>query len=1188
MSEMFVTKRNGTTQPFLANKVVDICNYVCRGLSDVDAEHLAAEVSRQVYPGIHTDTIYEIIVLTARTMMVNDGDNYTYVAARTLLLKLNREVVGKSIKDSEKDSLYRQAFIGNVHLMIQEGLLSDKLLDFDLQGLSLYLKLERDNLIQYPGAQTLYDRYFIHKDGRKLESLQGFFMRVAMGLSINETDKMYWAKRFYDKFSELKYLPSTPSLFNSGTPRSQLSSCFISTVPDDLEGIFGAIYSQAMLSKWAGGLAVDWSYVRGIGSHIKGTNGKSQGVVPWMKVFNDTLVSTNQGGKRKGSGCSYLETSHIEIEEFLELKKNTGDERRRTHDMNTSNWIPDLFIKRVVEDSDWTLFCPSEAGELHDLYGEAYDIKYKEYESLAAEGKIKNYKVVKAKSLWRKMLTSLVETGHPWICFKDACNIRYTNKNAGVVHSSNLCCIGKNDRVSCNLGLVTIEELYKLQQEITVVGREKYEQGSVMYLPRPNTRMVKICTKQGYSHNVTPDHPVFIKNHGWKNAEELIKGDKILIQQIEGIFGKVDMPEEALLLGLIAGDGSLDEITATIRIYDKNWDIKDEVKESLVNLIKKYKNKIPFNKQNPYKDNPEFFTKDKESFNVATIKSSALRDIFRLVGVNINNKMEIPEFVWSGNKKTVCSYLKGIFATDGSCYGDTDVKCGVHMCVSSVHKSYLENLQILISNLGIKSSISKVSDGGIVLTKFRNQSPYSDTQAAYRLKISGVFNCNILDGLIQLSTIRKNEKFKRVLKGLGKSPKKYCVFSHIEEIGIQDAYCLAVNSSEHSWTVNGLITKNTEITLHNSPTLWKDQVKDTNSQTAVCNLASPNLAAHVKNGKIDWEELGDTISVLTRGLDNVIDINYYPIDSTREANQKNRPIGVGLMGLADVFQMLDIVFDSDEAIKLGSKIQEFISFNAIKTSCELAKERGVFNSYKGSEWDLGNLPVDTYINLMKYRDSNFNKTPKDFETLDGWDKLRTNIKKFGMRNSNTQSPPPSATISTIAGCSPTAEPIYSVLFTYSTMSGELPAINVNFVNKCKELGIWDKQLINKLKKNDGDIKNLHSLPQKLRDVFKTAFEVDQHKLIDAAAARQIWIDQSQSINLFYDGKSLKKLSEIYLHAWRSGLKTTYYLRSKGASRMEKVTLDANKPEKDAVSLTEGALACSIEAARNGVACESCQ
>lgn len=639
MSEMFVTKRNGETQPFLLNKINDICKYVCRDLSDVDPGLLASEVSKQVYPGIHTDTIYEIIVLTARTMMVNDDPNYSYVAARTLLLKLNREVVGRSIKDSEKDGLYRQAFIDNVHLMVQEGLLSDKLLDFDLPDLAAYLKIERDQIIKYPGIVTLYNNYLVHKDGRHLESLQGFFMRVAMGLSLNETDKMYWAKRFYDKFSLFKYLPSTPTMFNSGTRQSQLSSCYLSTIPDDLESIFGGILSQANLSKWAGGLAVDWTDVRAIGAWIKKTNGPSSGLIPWLKIYNDTVLAVNQGSKRKGSGVAYLEFWHFEIEEFLELRKNTGDERRRTKEINTANWIPDLFIERLEADGVWTLFSPDETPDLHTLVGASFKKRYEEYESLAEQGKIKLFKKIQAKSLWRKALTAIVETGHPWICFKDPSNLRYSNQHVGVVKSSNLC---------------------------------------------------------------------------------------------------------------------------------------------------------------------------------------------------------------------------------------------------------------------------------------------------------------------------------------------------------------------------------NEIILHTEPTIWHEESIVKLGETAVCSLASINDMTHLnEDGSINWEELDDTVFVAIRGLDNSVDLNYYPTKASANSHLKHRPLGLGQMGWANLIQRLNIVFDSDEALKLAELLQESISYFAIKASCQLAKERGKYSTYKGSEWDKGNLPIDTYIKLMKYRDSSYNKDVKDFETLN-WDKLREDIKEYGVRNSNLTTLPPNA------------------------------------------------------------------------------------------------------------------------------------------------------------------------------------
>lgn len=1003
---MFVTKRSGEAEPFYLTKIHDICKYVCNGLSDVDAELLANEVSRQVYPGIHTDTIYDIIVLTARTMMVNDDPNYSYVAARTLLLKLNREVVGKSIKDADKDKLYRTAFVENIKLMVEEGLLSDKLLKFDLGGLSEYLKLDRDDLIQYPGAQTLYDRYFINKDGRRLESLQGFFMRVAMGLSINETDGEAWAKRFYDKISLFKYLPSSPTLFNAGTQRSQLSSCFLSTVPDDLEGIFGAIYSQAMLSKWAGGLALDWSYVRAINSHIKKTNGKSQGVIPWMKIYNDMLISTNQGGKRKGSGCSYLETWHLEIEEFLELRKNTGDDRRRCRDMNTSNWIPDLFIERVQEDGDWYLFCPSEATDLHDLYGAEFKEKYIKYCQLADEGQIKNFKILKAKSLWRKMLTALVETGHPWICYKDPCNIRYTAKNVGVVHSSNLCCISQDQRVPTQFGILTVGELYKLKEKLQVVGREKIEAASEMLLPRPDAPIVNIVTREGYNHKVTPDHKVWVKDIGWVEAKDLKEWDLILIQQIEGLWGPEDLQDEAFIAGLVAGDGNIiDKGPMNVDLWDGCIILIPEVESCIHRIIKKYENLVNQNGRDGFYTEPRFNLANTDNSNCVKYRlgSSRLRFIFEdKFNFNSETKLKVPEFVWKGNKKTVSAYLKGLYFCDSTIQAQNKEKDSVTtISLSSVNRKFLEEIQILLANFAIKSSLCKMADeGSRELPDGKGGKKFYDCQDSWRLLITSIKGCRLFHENTGLGFISYHTQFLENIEKDGYKQKLYCTFSHLQTLPNEDAYCVQVDSLEHSWTVNGLITKNTEITLHTTPTLWVNQVKDNDSETAVCNLASPNIAAHFKGEALDWDELKDTIKVMTRGLDNVIDLNFYPIDSTRRANQSNRPVGLGLMGLADALQLMNLEFDSQEAISFSNNLQEFISFYSIETSCELAQERGKYPTYEGSDWSKGIFPVDTYVSLMKYRDSNHICNKYLLETLPGWDNLRKQVAEHGVRNSN--------------------------------------------------------------------------------------------------------------------------------------------------------------------------------------------
>ena len=637
-------------------------------------------------------------------------------------------------------------------------------------------------------------------------------MRVAMGLSLQEDNKEEKAIEFYNMMSTFRYSPSTPTLFNSGTRHSQLSSCYLSTVHDSIDGIFGTIHNQARLSKYAGGLGVDWTAVRSTGSYIKGTNGQSSGLIPWLKIFNDTLVGVNQGGKRKGAGCSYLEPWHIDVEDFLDLRKNTGDDRRRCHDMNTALWMCDDFIKAAQKDSDWYLFDPSEFPELHEKYGNDFSREYKKAKKAAEEGSVKNFRVVSAKELWKKMLKSLYETGHPWITFKDPSNIRYSNKHEGVVHSSNLC---------------------------------------------------------------------------------------------------------------------------------------------------------------------------------------------------------------------------------------------------------------------------------------------------------------------------------------------------------------------------------TEILLHTKATEYQDgEVVDV-GETAVCNLASVNLENHIKVRTLDWKKLQETVEVAVRGLDNVIDINFYPTKEARNSNLRHRPVGLGIMGTHGMLHRLGITYDSQEAIELCGKIQEFISYHAILTSSKLAKEKGHYESYEHSEWSYGNLPVDTYCRLMKHRGQK-DISASDLETMD-WSKVREHIALHGMRNSNVMAIAPTATFSYLQGCSQSIEHDYSVLFVYSTLSGEFTMINEHFVEAAKKKGIWCQQLIDALKAADGDVMAI-DLPEDIQQKFKSAFDVSADSLISAAASRQIWIDMGQSFNLYNKGTSLKYLNDIYTNCWEQGLKTTYYLRSKSATRVEKSTVEESPKEEQIEDSLEGVKACAID----DPDCESCQ
>ncbi|WP_228767926.1 ribonucleoside-diphosphate reductase subunit alpha [Limnohabitans sp. DM1] len=755
----------------------DIMINACAGLGkDVSAEPIVAETLRNLYDGVPMEEVYKASILAARTLIEKDPD-YTYVTARLLMHTIAKEILGKEVTQDQMPEAYIDYFPQFIKKGVDNDLLDEKLLQFDLKRLAAALKPERDMQFDYLGLQTLYDRYFLHVRKTRIEMPQAFFMRVAMGLSLNETDREARAIEFYEILSSFDFMSSTPTLFNSGTLRSQLSSCYLTTVPDDLDGIYESIKENALLSKFAGGLGNDWTRVRAMGSHIKGTNGESQGVVPFLKVVNDTAVAVNQGGKRKGAVCTYLETWHLDIEEFLELRKNTGDDRRRTHDMNTANWIPDLFMRRVMEKGDWTLFSPSDCPDLHDLFGAAFEKAYVAYEQQAERGELKPSKKVSANDLWRKMLSMLFETGHPWITFKDPCNVRSPQQHAGVVHSSNLC---------------------------------------------------------------------------------------------------------------------------------------------------------------------------------------------------------------------------------------------------------------------------------------------------------------------------------------------------------------------------------TEITLNTSDT-----------ETAVCNLGSVNLSKHLKdgpNGKvIDQDKLRQTISTAMRMLDNVIDINYYAVKKARDSNLRHRPVGLGLMGFQDALYEMRIPYASQAAVEFADQSMEAICYFAYWASTDLAKERGQYSSYKGSLWEQGILPLDT-LDLLARERGGYVEVDRS-ATLD-WDALRKKIAADGMRNSNCVAIAPTATISNIIGVDASIEPCFGNLSVKSNLSGEFTVINSYLVRDLKRLGLWDDVMVMDLKHFDGSLRPIDRVPQEIKSLYATAFEVETTWLVEAAARRQKWIDQAQSLNIYMAGASGKKLDDTYKLAWLRGLKTTYYLRTSSATQAEKSTVQA--------------------------------
>ena len=748
----------------------------CEGLgTHIDATPIITETIKNLYDGVPMAQVYDSAILASRTLIEKDPA-YSQVTARILMHVIRKEIFGKEVLQGDTQAEYSTYFAKYINEGISAELLDPRMREFDLPRLAAALNASRDLQFNYLGLQTLYDRYFLHIEERRIEMPQAFFMRVAMGLSLNEMDRERRAIEFYEILSTFDFMSSTPTLFNSATTRPQLSSCYLTTVDDDLDGIYEALKENALLSKFAGGLGNDWTNVRALGSHIKGTNGKSQGVVPFLKVVNDTAVAVNQGGKRKGAVCAYLETWHLDIEEFLELRKNTGDDRRRTHDMNTSNWIPDLFMKRVMEGGDWTLFSPSNTPDLHDKFGRAFEEAYVAYEQKADRGELKPFRRIPAQQLWRKMLGMLFETGHPWITFKDPCNIRSPQQHIGVVHSSNLC---------------------------------------------------------------------------------------------------------------------------------------------------------------------------------------------------------------------------------------------------------------------------------------------------------------------------------------------------------------------------------TEITLNTNET-----------EIAVCNLGSVNLTAHMTtdaNGKmiLDHEKLQRTVRTAMRMLDNVIDINYYAVAKARNSNLKHRPVGMGIMGFQDCLHMQRIPYASDEAVKFADSSMEAVCYYAYQASNELAEERGVYSTYKGSLWDRGILPQDSVAMLAAERGG---YVEVDNSSTMDWSGLRASIKQHGMRNSNCVAIAPTATISNIIGVSACIEPTFQNLFVKSNLSGEFTVVNEYLVRDLKDRGLWDEVMIADLKYFDGTLSKIDRIPQDLRDLYATAFEVEPSWLVEAASRRQKWIDQAQSLNIYMGGASGKKLDDTYKLAWLRGLKTTYYLRTMAATHVEKSTV----------------------------------
>lgn len=949
---LFLINDKGIKEEINVPKIRSLLINLSQNLQNINVNTIIEDTLNSIYDEIPLSQFYEAIILASRTYIEKDP-SYSYLTARLLNLQINREVT----KILNVESL-TNSFATFIKYGIEQKRLNPKLKNFNLQLLEDAIDHSNNDKIMYLGLKTIYDRYLLrNKNFECYECPQFMLMRIAMGLSLNEKDFNNKAIEYYKLLSSFDFMNSTPTLFNSGTVRPQLSSCYLTTVPDDLSKIFMAYHENAMLSKHAGGLGNDWTPVRASSSYIEGTGGFSQGVIPFLKVNNDTAIAVDQSGKRKGAFCSFLETWHLDIEDFLELRKNTGDERRRTHDMNTSNWVPDLFMERVFENKDWTLFTPSDVPDLHELSGKRFKQRYEYYESLTGS-KITLFKKVKANDLWRKMLSMLFETGHPWICFKDPCNIRYTNNHVGVVHSSNLCFTGDT--------MVAVAD-----------GRNAI---SIKQLAEESNGKIKF-----------PVYSASLKNNKW------------------------------------------------------NKEIKSAV-----------------------------------AFKTGT--------------------MEVIELELGNGQKFKCTPTH-MLAITGS-YDDIDGE-------------WMEARHTLGVTLSFDGSKDEV-----------NFNDWTVVSITYAKEVIDVYDLTVDD----------NHNF----------------------------YILPVDKS-----CQGILVHNcTEITLHTNE-----------EETAVCNLGSINLVNHIDNtGKVLKDKLEKTVTTAIRILDNVIDINYYPVEKAKTSNLKHRPIGLGIMGFHDILYIMKVPYASEKAIFIADYLMELISFYAIKASMELAKERGAYSTFKGSLWSKGILPIDSLKRLQKERNQQY--TDFNYGSSCDWSQLREDVKTYGMRNSNVMAIAPTATISNICGVSQAIDPTYQNLFVKSNLSGEFTVINPYLVKELKALDLWNNNIIEKLKYYDGSLESIDEIPENIKELFKTAFEIEPEWIIKAGARRQKWIDQAQSLNLYIKNATGKKLDEIYKLLWTTGCKTSYYLRTLAASNVEKSSITTGVHNLVAPVIN----ACSID----NPDCEACQ
>jgi ribonucleoside-diphosphate reductase alpha chain len=1214
---LHVTYPDGSLAPLDLSRLEAAITAACADLGPAaSAAVVLNDTLAGLYDGIPAAEVARMSVMAARARIETEPE-YRFVAARLLLDQLSAEVFGREISPASARAEYAAGFAACVRRGVQAERLDPRLLEFDLERLGGALAPERDRQFAYLGLQTLYDRYLIHVEGRRIELPQWFWMRIAMGLALEEIDREERATQFYEVMSRFRFVPSTPTLFNAGTRYPQLSSCYLTTVEDDLGAIFDAIRDNALLSKFSGGLGNDWTPVRALGAPIRSTNGKSQGIVPFLKVANDTAVAVNQGGKRQGAVCAYLEPWHLDIEEFLDLRKNTGDDRRRTHDMHTAVWVPDLFLQRVAQGAPWALFSPDEVPDLHDLYGRAFAERYAEHEARAAAGEIRCFRVLPAEELWRKILTRLYETGHPWITFKDPANLRSPQRHAGVVHSSNLCteillntnreevavCFPRGTMILTEAGTRPIEECgdskvwVPFQSDTDFTNAPRYVQARLQ--AQGVKSVYEICGKGGLSIRATADHPFLVQRqrsypnarhrggnaaievaYEWVRLQDLQEGD-LLVAPHHGPMSSYALSgatqdTDFLVAGWVLGDGwqTRDSYGAVFGPKDK------DAQEVVIPRLKQWHASTECHPLARHRQTPGVQVQPNGVVMWGSKKTAFITHLNERFGFRLakaGEKSVAPQIQKSAPSQ-LASFLSGLFSADGCVQMDDRTGRRGSIEFSSASRQLLQDVQLLLKNFGIHTRVNY----GEVATRpgrFQGQLRTSTRESVLRFwqcigfKLAPDKQAQ-LDELINRLDAKPETPFEGGYAHMAVRSVRYA--------GEEEVFDLTLEEGHH-FVANGVV-------VHN------------------CNLGSVNVAAHVAPPGMDQPLLAETVRTGMRMLDNVIDLNYYAVPEARASNLRHRPVGLGLMGFQDALHLQRVPFASDAAMAFADRSMEAIAYHAILASAELAAERGPYASFHGSLWDQGLLPQDTLDLLAAEREGDLDV---DRSSALDWAPVREAVRRHGMRNSNCMAIAPTATIANIAGVSASIEPHFSNLFVKSNLSGEFTVINPYLVEDLRARGLWNRDMLDDLKYFDGVLAEIDRVPADLKTLYATAFEIEPHWLIEAASRRQKWLDMGQSLNLYVAGPTGPQLSEIYFLAWRKGLKTTYYLRTRAATQVEKSTLDLNRKgiqprwmksespsarlaipreegENGAGSLDSRSGACHLDAGGGGDPCEACQ